>query len=197
MIRRARSRAIVAGLVAVLLLLTAACTNSHRTDGRLSTESVAPTQTSSIGNVATTKTALYGLTLTHPARWRYVPVERVSAGPAGVVGFLTTGPVIKQCLSADGCGPPIASITPGGVLVIVYAMFIGQPQIIQNATVAGVPAQRQAANLSVCTSGTTSAETITISPRRQDSLVLTTCTGSDDASARSELAEMIATAAYV
>lgn len=104
------------------------------------------------------------LTLSHPAGWRYVPVEQLGAGFGSTIGYFTTEPPSSQCATvaagqqiASSCRPPVTRLRRSGVFVDVYAIHTGNPVIAEpNATFAGEPARidRSTRPERTCPSGT-------------------------------------------
>ena len=82
----------------------------------------------------TTSTIYSNLTVEHPATWRLITPESMSAGPSGPVAYLTNQPTVSQCSTTHGvagaysttCGSPVESLTPNGVFIRFTGVFTGQ-----------------------------------------------------------------------
>lgn len=69
--------------------------------------------------------------LVHPTAWREIKAEDASQGPAANIEYLTDQPTVAQCYTSHtretvsyGCKPPVAQLTPGGVLVTLGGLFV-------------------------------------------------------------------------
>jgi hypothetical protein len=189
---------------------TAPATGTSTTGTSTTGTSTTGTSTTATSTTATAQpvdlapTEFSGLTLRHPASWRYVPVEFISAGPSGGLGWLTNEPTIAQCTTVAGvrsCGWPVARLSSGGVLVSVSARFIGQNTINANTTIAGFPAETSQPDIGTdCPTGATYALGAAINvtePTYQSTIYVSTCAADNTATTRAVIAAMLATATYL
>jgi hypothetical protein len=143
--RRAWPRVLAPACIAVVVIAIAAVTfavtaGPHSKSGRLSAQSPKPTAAT-----ANTAEGTYaGLTLRYPSSWHAIPVTFLNGGLEYPLGYITNEPTLNECRprtsTAISCGPPIDTLTSGGVMVIIGS----EPRISQhaepNATLGGLPA---------------------------------------------------------
>ncbi len=113
-----------------------------------------------------------GLSVQHPASWRFVPIEMVGAGPSGPVAYLTDQHTTPQCVTTSSaaeitstCGPPVKVLRPDGVFITFTGYFqVLHPPTSHNRVLDGHLATVQATTIdaSNCPSGATGVTQMTV-----------------------------------
>jgi hypothetical protein len=186
----------------MLVVTLNACSRQGRGYGTSSPLPPAPGSTSVQADAPTVAAAFGGrLVLRHPARWQYVPVKRVEAGPFGQIGFLSTVATRQQCTSTQstsGCLNPVEPLARGDVFIAVNAQFTGHASIARNTMVAGLPAQISQDHRpgESCPAGAGYELNVTINEPRDGSIFIVGCTADSDPATKAELTRMLTTATY-